>query len=142
MNEIVRYSDVKDFARIIKPLEEMYTPLTDEQRDIYYDMLKGKDRDLLHQAVNRLLTSHAFKRFPLIKEIRTEIVAANSLKLRRESEDFQRMKDTSDCLNCHGTGFELFEKSYPDTDRVYDTARHCLCPIGKHLNNTVKWRGK
>ena len=139
MTEIVRYSDVGDFARIIKPLEQMFTPLTDDQRDIYYDMLKGKDRDLLAQAVNRLLTSHSFKRFPLIKEIRTAIIEVNSFKLKREAEDFQRMKETSDCRNCHGTGSVLFEKSYSDTDRVYTTAKYCICPIGRHLNNTVKW---
>lgn len=137
MDEIVRYSDPEDFARIIKPLEEMFTPLTKEQRTIYYDMLKSKDRDLLKQAVSRLLTSHSFKRFPLIKEIRIEIKEASSFKLKRESEDFQRMKDTSDCSLCHGTGFELFEKSYPDTVRVYTTARYCLCPVGKHLGATV-----
>ena len=142
MTEIVRYDDVGNFAEAIKPLENMFTPLTDNQRKIYYEELSGKDRDLLQKAVKFLLSEYGYKRFPLIKEIRDAIKKVRSRDLKSQGEDFQRMKDTSDCLNCHGTGLELFEKSYPDTDRVYATARHCLCPVGKHLRDTVKGGGR
>lgn len=139
-NEIQRYNDKANFSEIISPLEQMFTELTDEQRDVYYDLLSGKDRVLLRKAVNLLLSEHEYKRFPLDREIRNAIQKVKSLEMKGRGDNFQHLKETSECNICHGTGFELFEKSYPDTDRKYTTARHCLCPVGKYLRDTVKRR--
>lgn len=139
-NEIQHYNDKADFSGIIAPLEQMFTELTSDQRDVYYNLLSGKDRGLLRKAVNLLLSEHEYKRFPLDREIRNALRKVKSLEMKGRGNNFQHLKETSDCNICRGTGFELFEKSYSDTDRKYTTARHCLCPIGKYLRETVMKR--
>ena len=140
MAEIQHYNDKFNFGEIIQPLEKMFTELTGDQRDVYYEMLCRVDRDRLRRAVKFLLSNHGFKRFPLEKEIRDAIREVKRFENKRRAGEFERLQENVDCPNCTGTGYIMFEKKYSDTKDAYTTAKYCVCPINEHLKNTVKWR--
>lgn len=139
MTDIQHYNDKVNFGEILQPLEKMFTELDDDQRDIYYELLSEVDRELLRRAVRILLSRHGYKRFPLEKEIRDAMRTVEEFDNKKKSRDFSKLKENVGCLSCNGTGYVLFEKKYTDTEQTYTTTKHCICPVGEHLKNTVKW---
>lgn len=58
------------FDATVEDLERVTTPLTDEQRDVYYEHLKKWPAGYLERAVKTLIQTYRAKRFPSIPIMR------------------------------------------------------------------------
>lgn len=121
------------FASIIKDLEMYYEhKLSDFHRDQYYDRLSHFDEKALRDAVKYLYDTHAYKRFPMISEIRD--AAYQAMKEWQTTED---LEDDSICEACGGIGRRV-EHVIEDDGYGHSTEVFCECKKGRRLKQGRK----
>lgn len=116
-------------------LEAVFKPLTDEQRDIYFDRLRLLSEELFYDAVDYVIDTHKTKDFPKIGEILEASVQAGK-------ESSGTLPDYSGirCDECNDIGYilTLHTNSQP-------SAHPCDCKLGEKIRqgwiNSFK-RGK
>lgn len=96
--------DVESFNDLMDSLAEAFVPISHKKKDIYYDRLRDTDVDLLKKAVEILIDSYPYNRFPLVSEIKGAIdeISSKNFLLLSGREIFR-------CERCGGTGI-LLEK--------------------------------
>lgn len=105
------------FNYLMADLAEVFTPLSDNAIDIYYDRLNNIEEYWLGKAVKILLDEHKFKRFPVPKEIKDAVQEAHD---KSAEESFGPPEG---CESCNHTGIKLVENE----------ASPCSCPLGNAI---------
>lgn len=103
------------FENLMKDLAQLFTPLSDEQMEIYYNYFKDVPENIFEQAVEMLGKFHPYKRFPVPAEIEAAI--------REVYGQAGGDPGTKGCDECNHTGFKL----------VDGKARHCECETGQRI---------
>lgn len=121
------------FQYLMKDLEMMFSPITKGQMNKYYERLKYNDEEVFVRAVNYLMDTHPYKRFPLIQEFNHAITwcQRESPKATAKELDFDVI-----CYKCNETGFVLSPVLH--LGKEYMTAFHCECPKGQRIK--VGWK--
>lgn len=113
------------FDYLMADLAEIYTPLSNEAIDIYYNRLNNIEEYWLEKAVKILQDEHPFKRFPLPKEIRDAVQEAH---IRSAEES---LGPPEGCESCNLTGLKLEGNG----------ASPCSCPLGQTIAKGWKKHG-
>jgi hypothetical protein len=109
-----------EFGDGIEKLENCFGALKSEDtRKIYFERLKNVPENLFSQAINKLLDTHQYARFPLISEI-LEVIK----EIRDESREStpEEREELSYCQQCNNLGFYLGED---------ERALFCSCIRGR-----------
>ena len=111
------------FKRGLDKLEAIYKPLTDEQRDLYFERLKLLSEDLYNKSIGYVLDTYKDKWFPKpadILEAATKVGLEGSLGLP-EATGIK-------CSTCKDIGYILTDHK----DRQ-PSVRPCECERGKNI---------
>jgi len=111
------------FKRGLDKLEAIYKPLTDEQRDLYFNVLERLHEDLYNKAISYILDTYKDKVFPKPADI---LEAATKVGMEGSS----RLPEATGikCNTCRDIGYILTE--YPDRQ---PSVRPCECERGKNI---------
>ena len=127
--------NVIEFKRGLDKLEAIYKPLTDEQRDLYFERLKLLSEDLYNKSIGYVLDTYKDKVFPKPADI---LEAAT--KVGMEGSSGLPEATGIKCNICRDIGYILTE--HPDRQV---SVRPCECERGKNIKqgwiNSFK-RGK
>lgn len=123
-----------DFKIGMDKLETVFRPLTDEQRDIYWDRLQDLAPESFRKSIDYVIDVHKDKTFPKVAEI---LEATGHIStLATGLPEATGIK----CNVCSDIGYILTE--HPDSQ---PSARPCKCESGKKIKqgwiNSFK-RGK
>ncbi len=133
LSEVQFEASVRDLELMFGPIEQD-SSRRDSKISVYYDRLKFADERILSRAVKYLIDVHAYKRFPLVQEVRDAIsqVTKNVQGPEPGSESLVT------CEACHGTGHRMMEKI--ESNRYKHTvATPCQCREGDRV--LARWRG-
>ena len=115
--------NVIEFKRGLDKLEAIYKPLTNEQRDLYFERLKLLSEDLYNKSIGYVLDTYKDKVFPKPADI---LEAAT--KVGMEGSSGLPEATGIKCNTCRDTGYILTE--YPDRQ---PSVRPCECERGKRI---------
>lgn len=104
------------FECCMKDLGQIFTPLSSDQMDIYFEYFKNVPEHIFKEAVKIVGKYHQFKSFPVPAEIEEAVREAYS---RIGSPD----PAEKGCEKCNKTGFILEN----------GVARHCSCEYGQRI---------
>lgn len=113
-----------EFNKTIEKLEVVFSPLSSEQRDIYYNIFNNIDSYIFNKAINILLKTHPTRRFPLIAEIKAAIKEAYN-------ESNYGDRELEGCEKCNYTGIQLHPVLHLGWIRM--TAFPCDCEKGRSI---------
>lgn len=119
------------FEEILMKLGQMFTPIEDSKKEIYFEQFSRIPIPTLQEAANVLIGQHPYKRFPLPAEIWRAIAAVRkSAAYRRAMREIEAA--TGDCLRCGSTGWApgRVEKIGSMEYQLYE---HCSCSLGRSM---------
>lgn len=124
-----------DFQIGMDKLEDIFKPITDTQRDIYWDRLRWLAKGTFNKAIDYVIDVHKDKTFPRVAEI-LEATSQASFETSPGLPDYSGIK----CNDCNDIGYIL-----TDHKDAQPSARPCDCKLGKTIRqgwiNSFK-RGK
>ena len=115
--------NVVEFKRGLDKLEAIYKPLTDEQRDLYFDRLKLLSEELYNNSIDYILDTYKDKVFPKPADI-LEAATKSGLEGSPGLPEATGIK----CNECRDTGYILTEHK----DKQPST-HLCECELGKKI---------
>jgi len=104
-------------------LEAAFKPLTNEQRDIYFDRLRLLAPETFYRAIDYVIDVHKDKTFPRVAEI-LEATSQASFETSAGLPDYSGIK----CDECNDIGYIL-----TDHKDAQLSARPCDCELGKTI---------
>jgi len=114
----VEYVKFKD---IVSKAEKVFGYLSEEQRKIYWENVKGFPEDTVLSAVDRVITTHGYYKFPTIAEL-LDAISDHSVLV--EITPYR-----PPCPLCSGIGRTIVE--YWEGDGTYYKERFCECDEGR-----------
>ena len=125
--------NIVEFNKLIEPLEEITQPLNTE-RNIYFNRLRKFAPHEIGLAVDYLLDTYRFSRFPKPALFIKIIMQARDKEAQMTAEDLARQEGRI-CEKCHG-GF-IGEYYQPRGMKPnYFKAVYCDCPLGQKLKES------
>lgn len=115
--------NVIEFKRGLDKLEAIYKPLTDEQRDLYFERLRLLSEDLYNKSIGYVLDTYKDKFFPKPADI---LDAAT--KVGMEGSPGLPEATGIVCRECNDIGYILTEHK-----EVQVSVRPCECERGKKI---------
>lgn len=115
------------FKRGLDKLEAIYKPLTDEQRDLYFDVLERLHEDLYNKAIGYVLDTYKDKTFPKPADI---LEAAT--KVGMEGSSGLPEATGIKCNTCRDIGFIM-----TDHKDSQPSVRPCECERGQNIKQGV-----
>lgn len=125
------------FDTLIDDLEQITTPLTEEQRRIYYEHLKKWPSGYITKAVRALIQTYRAKRFPSIPVFRRVLDHIEVEEQKPTREEVLQGLDYLPCPSCHDRGWWVeyredddwgIEANLPRTPHY--VAVYCQCRHG------------
>ncbi len=115
--------NVIEFKRGLDKLEAIYPPLTDEQRDLYFERLRLLSEDLYNKSIGYVLDTYKDKGFPKPADI---LEAATKVGM----EGFPGLPEATGikCSTCKDIGYILTEHK-----DAQPSVRPCECERGKKI---------
>ena len=123
-----------EFDRVLKDFEMFFTPLSNWQRDEYWDSLRSYPHHLFVSAYKRLRDNYSYKRTPLPGDIKDEI----KMILNEGTAGLINFDKLEGCDDCDGTGIRAKYEKVKGFKHKYFTARPCTCPKGQQYEKA--WR--
>ena len=114
----------KETERLTEMFGEFRSPL---QADEYFKAVGRNPLHIFRKAVTLLIKSHQYSRLPLPAEVEKAIKDVYVEESQPSATELGLLQATSDCVVCHGTGWELGDLF------GYATVVHCECPVGQRL---------
>lgn len=121
----------KEFTELMGRIGAIFSPLTTDAMERYYEHLNQSPIGLLKKAFFLIEERHAFGRFPLISEIREAMSRIESQAAYKTAADFELDERLKKCNICHEMGWEIVDG--PRTPWTLNTrvARNCSCLTGQ-----------
>ena len=115
--------NIIEFKRGLDKLEAIFKPLTDDQRDLYFDRLNLLSEELYNKSIGYILDTYKDKWFPKPADI---LEAATKVGL----EGTGGLPEATGivCRECNDIGYIL-----TDHKDAQVTVRPCECELGKKI---------
>lgn len=127
-----------EFKSLIDKIGAIFTPLSQNALDRYYEHLNQSPVDLLRKAFFLIEERHAFGRFPLISEIREAMSQIQAQGPYKTAADYELEERLNRCSICGGTGWEVIEGPGSPYTSNRSIARNCSCPRGQQRQEAMK----
>ena len=134
----------RQFEEALKRLEAAFSPLTREEKNIYFDHLKKYHIVTFKRGVELVISTHRYKSIPTVAEVIAKCnEAREDLSSRTYGDIPEDRRYAVKCLKCQDTGYVLVEErrikfhgsSSPDGMIPYTTAKYCNCSGGKDMRS-------
>jgi len=125
MLNIFEFKGIKKEGQLtgMDKLEAAFKPLTDEQRDIYFDRLRSLAPESFYRAIDYVIDVHKDKTFPRVAEI-LEATGHISILASPGLPEYTGIK----CSDCRDIGYILTKH-----EDAQPSARPCDCELGKTI---------
>jgi len=119
----------KEFKEATDTVGTLFTPLSENARDLLFEEFRNVPGGVFLKALQLLLRSHPYTRFPIPKEIWKAINA-----IARVGPTPFGDPATYYCEKCGGTGWLIVDRPDPDRPTIPHTvATYCDCRKGQAM---------
>lgn len=122
---------LKEFEAQMERLGELFIPLGDDQKDVYFERFKGVEARVLKLAVDVLIDQHPYKRFPIPAEIWKAIEKVRQAEAAAKAP--RPPVGTAVCGDCGNTGWKIKEIINAEYPKGHSVAAYCHCILGQRM---------
>lgn len=119
-----------EFDEVIKRMSQVFKPLNEEQKEIYWQALRNTPFKLFDRAASLVISTHNKRYFPLVAQIKRAVLTCHKNAMAAIAE---KKRTEPPCELCNNTGYVVVEKVNPETGIERGVAEHCGCRLGQAM---------